>query len=650
MGLDLGTDETHFQNKSKYINFPPTEEQDLGTEVKKLLQKQVIAPSQHEELEFISPIFLTRKDRNKVKLILNLKELNQNLETTHFKMDTIYSVLKLITPGCYMSSVDIKDAYYSVPISEGYQKYFKFKYKGTLYKFLCLPNGFCHGPRKFTKLLKPPLAYLRKMNHILAAYIDDLLNIGTDYGDCVRNVMDTILIFDKLGFIIHPEKSQLIPSREITYLGFIINSRTMTIRLTDEKKESLRDLGVQLIAEPHPTIRRVASIIGKITASFPGVKAGPLHYRYLEGDKMLALRKNKGHYDKKMELSFHAIRELSWWRDHVITSCHHIRLRNPTVTLTTDASETGWGATLGHKRAHGGWKHHETRDHINLLELRAVLIGLQVHTPQITDAHILVLCDNTTAVCTINKMGTSKSWECNNIVWDIWDYILVHDNWITASYIPGKENIEADEESRKDNTNKEWMLQKKVFTNVTEELHTTPVIDLFASRVNYQLKPFVSFLPDPEALHVNAFTLDWSRWHPFYAFPPFALIMRTLSKIQHDGADAIVIVPNWPNQIWFPVIMRMLVDIPLILHSREKLLQLPNQPELIHPMLPKMRILACKVSGDPTKHNTFLQGYLKSSWPDGAKAQKTNTSHVLRDSLGTVINGMWIHFRRQCTK
>ena len=69
-----------------------------------------------------------------------------------------------------MASVDIKDAYYSVPIAAEDQKFLKFMFEGQLYQFTCLPNGLFPGPRKFTKLLKPPLATLREAGHILGAY------------------------------------------------------------------------------------------------------------------------------------------------------------------------------------------------------------------------------------------------------------------------------------------------------------------------------------------------------------------------------------------------------------------------------------------------------------------------------------------------
>ena len=72
-----------------------------------------------------------------------------------------------------MAKIDIKDAYYSIPILPKHQKFLKFSLQGKLYKFTYLPNELCSGPRKFTKLLKLPLAEL-KLDYVkIAAYIDN---------------------------------------------------------------------------------------------------------------------------------------------------------------------------------------------------------------------------------------------------------------------------------------------------------------------------------------------------------------------------------------------------------------------------------------------------------------------------------------------
>ena len=69
-------------------------------------------------------------------------------------METIKSILILVTPSRYMAKVDIKDASYSVPILPEYQKYLKFYFRMKIYQFASLPNGLCLNPHKFTKFLK----------------------------------------------------------------------------------------------------------------------------------------------------------------------------------------------------------------------------------------------------------------------------------------------------------------------------------------------------------------------------------------------------------------------------------------------------------------------------------------------------------------
>ena len=53
---------------------------------------------------------------------------------------------------------------------------------------------------------------------------------------CMDNISKIIEILMSLGFVIHPSKSEFIPSKTIEYLGFVINTEDMTIRLTFVKK------------------------------------------------------------------------------------------------------------------------------------------------------------------------------------------------------------------------------------------------------------------------------------------------------------------------------------------------------------------------------------------------------------------------------
>ena len=90
-----------------------------------------------------SQIFLEPISEDFFRMILNLKRLNENIPYIHFKMETIKSIMTLVTPNCCMTKVDIKDAYCSVPILLVHHKYLKVYFRGKLYQFTCLPNGLC---------------------------------------------------------------------------------------------------------------------------------------------------------------------------------------------------------------------------------------------------------------------------------------------------------------------------------------------------------------------------------------------------------------------------------------------------------------------------------------------------------------------------
>ena len=99
-------------------------------------------------------------------MILNIKTPNQYVEYNHFKMDSLISVINLMQKGCWMTSVDLQDAYYSCPIAKVHTKYLKFYWKGQYYQFVAFPNGLACCQRKFTKLLKPVFATLRKKGQV----------------------------------------------------------------------------------------------------------------------------------------------------------------------------------------------------------------------------------------------------------------------------------------------------------------------------------------------------------------------------------------------------------------------------------------------------------------------------------------------------
>ena len=154
-------------------------------------------------------------------------------------MESLKQAIHMVRPGAYLASIDIKDAFYSVPIHPSQKKYLKFMWKATPYQFEAMPNGYLDAMRIFAKLLKPVFHTLRKMGYVSIIYVDDTLLYGDTYEECLKNVLATLEILQDLGFVIHATKSVLIPTQRITFLGFIFDTLAMTITLTKEKKNKL---------------------------------------------------------------------------------------------------------------------------------------------------------------------------------------------------------------------------------------------------------------------------------------------------------------------------------------------------------------------------------------------------------------------------
>jgi hypothetical protein len=230
------------------------EESHIDLAIIKLLGKGVLKLSNPEPGEYFSPIFTRPKKDGSQRMILNLKSLNKHVTYHHFKMDSIWSAIRLMKPNCYMASIDLKDAIILCLFTHSIKKYLKFNWKGKQYRFVCFPNGLAICPRKFTKLLKPVYSQLCQNGHISVVFIDDSWLTSDTYATCVDNIRDTVTLLSEVGFYVHPEKSALIPSQTITFLNFLLNSLLMQISLTADKAQKIKQMCQELLANSRPSI------------------------------------------------------------------------------------------------------------------------------------------------------------------------------------------------------------------------------------------------------------------------------------------------------------------------------------------------------------------------------------------------------------
>lgn len=352
------------------------------------------------------------------------------------------------------------------------------------------------------------------------------------------------------------------------------------------------------------------------------------------------LTMHKGNYDSVISLNEEVRNDILWWIHNINGFPKSLCKKDIDVELYSDASLQGYGVFCDGKKTQGLWTESERQLHINVLELLAVKQGLLSFFSDMNNIHIHIFSDNSVTVTSLTRMGSNKT-AINSVVRDIWLFCKDRSLNLTVSYIPGSLNNIADSLSRSFNVELEWKLNPYIF-GLIQSLLGPFDMDLFASRINFQFQPYVSWAPDPEAWGIDAFHFSWKDIYG-YSFPPFSIIAKVLQKIEIEECEMCVIVPFWKTQCWFPKLGKLLIDTPLLLPKSRHTLIHPLNEELTHPLQHKLQLVACKLSGKPWKNEVFLQKQQESIWNPGEKVPKSNMNVMCNNSYAFVSQGKLIH-------
>ncbi len=153
-----------------------------------------------------------------------------------------------------------------------------------------------------------------------------------------------------------------------------------------------------LLHTPYPTIRHLSRVLGLLESCCPAVWSAPLHYRQIQTLQITALQR-WSNYDTPVVLTPAAKSDLLWWITALQTQQgSRIILPIADLTIASDASKQGWGASWGTKRSGGVWSKEEPQDHINILELRAAFFALKSFLSNQTNRVICLKMDNTISI------------------------------------------------------------------------------------------------------------------------------------------------------------------------------------------------------------------------------------------------------------
>ena len=541
-----------------------------------------------------------------------------------------------------MISIDLKDAYFQVPIHKKSRKYLRFQWEQRVYQFRALCFGLSTAPQVFTRVMGVVATLCHQRGIRLHRYIDDWLVVARSE-PAVRQARDWVLdLTTRLGLLVNLEKSDLTPSTRLCYLGMELDTGLALAFPATKRVERLLQIIQQFRDLESPPAWDWLRLLGHLVSLERLVPRGRQHLRSLQFQLRCHWSQATDSKWTPVPLSADVLLDLIWWVDpqHLLAGVPFTQ-PDADVQLFSDASTQGWGAHLLHLRASGLWSPQETMLHINLLEMKAVHLGLQSFLEFCQGQTVLVMSDNSTVVSHIQRQGGTRSWTLCSQTLRLLQWCQAHDISLRSRFIPGRRNVLADQLSRRSQIlPAEWSLHPDVCHHLWK-VWGAPHIDLFATSLNHKLPLYCSPFPDPEAWATDALVIPWDRlW--IYAYPPPALLGQIIHKFGLTrNSRLILLAPLWPQQPWFAELLHLSTDHPRELPLWRTLLKQPHL-DRFHPTPEVFRLHAWLLSNSPSEQRAFRNS-LPLELPDQPDFQPpTSTRPSGPSSVVGVVEGRLI--------
>ena len=443
-----------------------------------------------------------------------------------------------------------------------------------MYQFKVLCFGLSTAPQIFTRVMAPVSAILHRMGVRLRRYLDDWLLQASSREQVLLALRTVLQLCRHLGIVVNWEKSQLVPTQQMIYLGVLLDSISFRASPALKRVEKLLPIGDVFLSCVKQPVSSWLELLGVLSSMIQLVPGGRLRMRSLQ----LALRRQWDQVDQARLVEWSPVihDDLSWWLDHDrLVLGVSLEQVSPQLELWSDASDVGWGAHIGDQVASGLWAPEDAERSINARELLAIERALKWFAPLLVGSSVAVFADNSTAVSYLRNQGGTHSSLLNSIAQRILCWAEDQSIVLSPQFVMGKHNVLADALSRPNQIlGAEWTLKQEVFSDLCRRWPVS--IDLFATSQNHRCSLYFSPYHDLNALGTDALLQNWNGWQA-YAFPPWSLIPAVLKKLRSSSGVLLTIVaPYWPQRPWFPDLLDLVVDGPVALPQSRDLLRQPH--------------------------------------------------------------------------
>ena len=595
----------------------------------------------------VSPTFVV--EFPKWRQIGDFRQLNRQQLLEHFKMTNMSDIVHLFGAFKLLQSLDIADAFLHIPLHRREWSRCLLYGSGTLWRVTVMMFGLHSAPRVFKKVLQEPIKILQLNGVPLVDYVDDLELMSNRPEDAIYHLLMTLRLLQLLGWRLKWKKAELIPLPRRIFVGLQWDLHLGTVHLPRKKLLALQARARLLMLRRSASLKSVASFLGQVQAALITNPALQLFVRPLQRAQLAAMRRAHHLPVRQMwqrtwvglnqDTRTHLRRLADWltnWngRSFLSPSFQQVIYADACTSMGMGAnaldSQTGkllrvsvpWTPALL-QQYFPFLDTHQLRHAIqsgqlgtlvpnNVLEAisqdeglrRLIQRGLHLEAGW----NVLHMSDNTTTVSYIRRAGGTVSWMTSIVAERLWNQHLSLGTIPSSQHVPGVNNVFADLDSRQTLDRYGWAFLPTLLTEI-DRLWGPHTLEAFATADNSWLPRYCTRFPgDPRAAGTNGLLSPWHQEN-LWLNPPWILIPSVLTRLRQQSASATLVTPCWPTQHWYPVLVQLSVDLPVLLLQTSRFLR-EDGDHLCYPTYP---LVIWRLSASSELRQEF-QARLQTLW------------------------------------